>query len=329
MTEERKTTDADSVGDSLVSKIYRDSAEERAPASINERVLRQAHARAGSGYSRTVQWLRPLAWAASIGLCLAIVLELSVTPLGVPDAPEYAGFEQRSSRDDAADDQAAPRRNAPADQELGRELSEQAAEMNDVAADDVQKFIRDEQQRAESKIETFEEVPQLAADAPPPVPLSQPESQAASQLDLTANRTADSPAVGTDVGRLSAPAEAAPAVATPAVAGLTEYEAAPEPGPDSVASALVLEEIAVTSRERATEDERDRRATTTAVSGFAATAETDAMRASALCEGDAIETPESWLDCIDELEETGYEAEAREQRRLLAEAYPEFNAPGE
>lgn len=76
------------VTDGDVSRAYRDVATERAPASLNERVLRDARAHTKGGYSHAVRWLRPLAWAATVGLSLAIVIQLTVLP-GV-ESPDVA-----------------------------------------------------------------------------------------------------------------------------------------------------------------------------------------------------------------------------------------------
>lgn len=76
MSNERRTDDAD-INDKALSAAYAEIADERAPASLNERVLRDASRHAGKGYSYWMVWMRPMAWAATVGLCLAIVLELS------------------------------------------------------------------------------------------------------------------------------------------------------------------------------------------------------------------------------------------------------------
>jgi len=80
MTEERSHTDIDGVSDPLVSRTYRESASEHAPDALNQAVLRQAAQNVSSRYSRAVFWMRPMAWAATIGLCLAIVIDLSSLP---------------------------------------------------------------------------------------------------------------------------------------------------------------------------------------------------------------------------------------------------------
>ena len=80
MTEERSKPGTEDMTDPAVSSIYRDLARERTPASLNESILRQAARGAGHGYSHSLAWLRPMAWAATIGLSLAIVIELAEIP---------------------------------------------------------------------------------------------------------------------------------------------------------------------------------------------------------------------------------------------------------
>jgi len=76
------TTEHEKVaGDETVSAAYRDLAKERAPEHLNRVVLDMASGAAGrsrlsAGFDRWfAAWTRPLAWAATIGLCIAIVLE--------------------------------------------------------------------------------------------------------------------------------------------------------------------------------------------------------------------------------------------------------------
>lgn len=63
--------------DKRVTAAYRDVATERTPAALDEKVLAMAAAEARTRYGLTRAWIRPVAWAATIGLSLAFVLELS------------------------------------------------------------------------------------------------------------------------------------------------------------------------------------------------------------------------------------------------------------
>ena len=81
MTNDRDNTTADP----SVSATYRQLADERAPAGLDEKVLHRAAAapRISSGIGRA--WMKPVAWAATIGLSLAIVLEMTQLPQAPPD----------------------------------------------------------------------------------------------------------------------------------------------------------------------------------------------------------------------------------------------------
>ena len=76
MTNERDNM----TSDPSVSAAYRQLADERTPAGLDEKILHRAAAapRAGSRPGRA--WMKPVAWAATIGLSLAIVLEMTQLP---------------------------------------------------------------------------------------------------------------------------------------------------------------------------------------------------------------------------------------------------------
>ncbi len=67
-------------GDSRVADAYRSIADERAPEHLNERVMRMAAKANRTRYAAARAWMRPAAWAVTIGLSLAIVLELTQLP---------------------------------------------------------------------------------------------------------------------------------------------------------------------------------------------------------------------------------------------------------
>lgn len=79
MTAERN----DEAMDEVVSKTYQEYSVERAPEHLNRKILGMAtaasNAKRGNGlWPRT--WTIPLAWAATVGLSLAIVLEVTQIP---------------------------------------------------------------------------------------------------------------------------------------------------------------------------------------------------------------------------------------------------------
>ena len=70
--------------DEQVSAVYQDLAKESVPEHLDNSVLRMAKASAERPrYSRWVAWSRPLAWAATVALCLAITFEF--TQVSAPD----------------------------------------------------------------------------------------------------------------------------------------------------------------------------------------------------------------------------------------------------
>ena len=117
MTNERSHPDTDGVTDPLVSRTYRESASERVPDALDRAVLQQAKRNASKPYSRSIMWLRPMAWAATIGLSLAIVIELANLPQPDPAllAPprEEARLNMNRALTPQSREAAAPQRSEP------------------------------------------------------------------------------------------------------------------------------------------------------------------------------------------------------------------------
>ena len=70
---------------------YRASAVEITPAELDRRILRQAAAevRNSSSFGWTLSWLRPATIVATLGLTVALLLEIGQHELGAPmNAPE-------------------------------------------------------------------------------------------------------------------------------------------------------------------------------------------------------------------------------------------------
>lgn len=98
MSNERR--DQDDLSDPLVSSTYRDLSNERTPGHLDHIVLNEARKAAKPGYVRNISWLRPAAWVTTIGLCLAIVLEVSdLAPpaQSLPDVPAEVVKESEDS----------------------------------------------------------------------------------------------------------------------------------------------------------------------------------------------------------------------------------------
>ncbi|MDH3821468.1 MAG: hypothetical protein OEU59_10125, partial [Gammaproteobacteria bacterium] len=63
--------------DTRVSEAYRALATETTPPELDDTILKMAASNVPTRYARVRGWLRPVAWAATIGLSLAFILEIS------------------------------------------------------------------------------------------------------------------------------------------------------------------------------------------------------------------------------------------------------------
>lgn len=75
-----------------VSAAYRDLANESPPPALDRRILAAARRQGQSRYGVVRAWMRPVAWAATIGLSLAILLEVTL----FTDAPPSAQLQPAS-----------------------------------------------------------------------------------------------------------------------------------------------------------------------------------------------------------------------------------------
>lgn len=85
--------------DRRLADTYKALASEKAPDYLNERVLRMAAARR-TPYMRARAWMRPVAWAATIGLSLAIVLEVTRLPQVEPESISIPATDVSKARED-------------------------------------------------------------------------------------------------------------------------------------------------------------------------------------------------------------------------------------
>jgi hypothetical protein len=89
------------LSDPLVSRTYRDLSDEHAPEHLDHVVLNEARSAAIPEYTAANSWLRPAAWVTTIGLCLAIVLEVSdmAPEQSVPGATTEVGQKPSDSEE--------------------------------------------------------------------------------------------------------------------------------------------------------------------------------------------------------------------------------------
>lgn len=127
------------VTDSRVTETYRELAREHVPAHLNERVLKMA-AGDRTPYARARAWMRPAAWAATIALSFAIVLELTQLPplddeaLSLsPMSDSGASAEEQAPADDAALPLRAPAPEAPSAATVEKARTPVAAERTQMA----------------------------------------------------------------------------------------------------------------------------------------------------------------------------------------------------
>ena len=83
MTEERNRPEIDGEVDSLVTRTYKEVASELAPEHLDQAVLKKAADAARPRYLKSISWTRPMAWAATITLCVGLVLEITKAPVPV------------------------------------------------------------------------------------------------------------------------------------------------------------------------------------------------------------------------------------------------------
>jgi hypothetical protein len=92
MSEKRINTDE--TVDPRISAAYRDVADECTPEHLDHVILNAARSAAKPRWSKATAWLRPAAWVATIGVCLAIVVEISL--LQDQDTAEYDGLREQT-----------------------------------------------------------------------------------------------------------------------------------------------------------------------------------------------------------------------------------------
>ena len=145
MTTERDQDDRDE----LVSSTYRELGAPKTPLHLDQSILRMASddgRRSGIRNTLTLAWMKPVAWAATIGLSLAIVLELTEVPTAavLPDHPPSA----QSVREDVK----------PQDADAMDKLENQARMPSDLTrqtmSEDEAADIKDEIQKLTKKHET-------------------------------------------------------------------------------------------------------------------------------------------------------------------------------
>ncbi len=84
----------DRIADQRVSETYRNLASEQPPAHLDREVLRMARREGRTPYAAARAWMRPFAWAGTIALCLAIVMQVTQLPRDAVEFDSPAPAEQ-------------------------------------------------------------------------------------------------------------------------------------------------------------------------------------------------------------------------------------------
>jgi len=108
MTDERNITETAVDVDETVSRAYREIADERVPEHVNEAILAQSRKAARPRYARSRAWTRPLAWAATVALSVAVVHEVMQVP-----APDGASFKVSAPKAKRVEADAGAQQDAP------------------------------------------------------------------------------------------------------------------------------------------------------------------------------------------------------------------------
>jgi hypothetical protein len=256
--------------DEQVSAAYQDLAKERASKHLDDKVLRMARANTERPqYSRWLAWSRPLAWAATVALCLAITLE--VTQVTTPDDMATATIPAQVAAPAAM---IAP--------ELQKDKREQMSE-------------QDMDQQLNLVDANSDSLSDSMADAI--------SSEKLSLARSAAKQTANEPA---QAGRLRQSADFSEFAEEESI---EEMIAMPAMDPEEKAASELRRENESVSLGYATSH------------ALAADMPTDE------CSAENRAEPESWLECIDELEASGDVEAASRQRENLIEVFPDFKLP--
>lgn len=122
MTEERNTTEPGAEADALLRQTYRELARERVPDHLDRAVLKTAAKAARPRYARLRSWTRPMAWAATVMLSVALLLQMNEVP-----GPESASFGDTARKVEAQVPEPDARSDAPLESAEAEVLEEAAA----------------------------------------------------------------------------------------------------------------------------------------------------------------------------------------------------------
>ncbi len=164
--------------DENVSAAYQELANERTPAHLDKNVLRLAQATAQRPrYARWIKWGRPLAWAATVALCLAITLEITRVP--TPDQVLTEALPEAVPETDAAEVAAPAAALAPAPEPEPKNYKREEALDQDA---NTQLKLADA--IASEKVSPARSTTAKAANEPPPAGRLQQSAELAAEAEV-------------------------------------------------------------------------------------------------------------------------------------------------
>lgn len=229
-----------------------------------------------------------MAWAATIGLCLAIVVELSNVP-----QPAGVDFEQRSLE---------PKSNAGADRQEEAPLR-----------DDENPLETGPQQSGDYAV-----TPQFRTTTPTGGRREyQPGSQSDGRAKTVEHRDQDA---ATPVTSPPVPERQSETRDSEATVDVDAFHVTDAPILDEAADMARM-------REGPNREDESSRVESAVVTGQAVSTNSMGLTAAPPCDAETRSEPESWLECIEELVDAGRIAEADDERQALADAFPNFDIP--
>lgn len=278
--------------DLRVTDAYRDLATERTPGPLNEKILKMAGG-AATPYARSRAWMRPAAWAATIALSFAFVLELTQLPSTGTDS---VGTSQ------IADDDKADRADKVEIESQDRPDEDSAAKIGTLAPEPPPAASLEQ-------AEVREDAERKRVATPAPARLDTRSKEAFVPQDMAVMRDAEDLAraqAGSDQGSTPSQAEASDVSAT------------------GVSTEAMSAELPAVRR-----DEADQQASQVAAEARSAAASFAVIGAAEVpdqaCPPSARETPEAWLACIRQLRHGGRVEQADDEYEEFREVFPEFD----
>lgn len=140
MSDKRKNTDE--TVDPRVSAAYRELADECTPEHLDHAILNAARGAARPSWNRAIAWLRPAAWVATIGVCLAIVIEIALLPEHEPAGPAPVAEDALPGAATKSLEKATPRAAEPAAARSAEKLSRGTSEDRQGRSDEAEAMNR-------------------------------------------------------------------------------------------------------------------------------------------------------------------------------------------